>query len=418
MSVEEHKEAADGYAAHVQVVVVSSTRTTSDDASGALITELLERAGHRVLARRVIDDDLRGIRQVLGTFATDGKTNVVVLTGGTGISRRDVTASAVEPLFDSPIPGFGEIFRALSYAEIGSAAMLSRATAGILGPLLVFAVPGSLAGARLATEKLIVPELPHLLRELAKEPATPSEGNSTQGWDLVAEPEVVVPEVEEPPPAREAPLPPPSGRLGTPGRARMAVLSEEVVRSDDVAEPDTADDRPVPPTGWRRAVYEVQGELIRDKREELPWDLEAISPVVDVLHGAGEAAVLKLPSGIKYSVFGWPDLRRDTSRVLAIGWGQPLAEVIALHRFPHLTGTVIEEDRGLVMSRAADVAQVCEDVTGQAPPDASGKLFAIQADTVWIQRGNKVFSWDGRREHDDGNPKQVISSLVLHWSTR
>jgi len=411
MSVEEHKAAADGIQAAVQVVVVSSTRTESTDQSGLLLTELLEQAGHRVLARHIISDDAREIRGRLREFADDGVTNVVVLTGGTGISRRDVTADAVEPLFDTPIPGFGELFRWLSFQEVGSAAMLSRTTAGMLGPLLVFAVPGSSEACRLAAEKLIIPELPHFLRELTKE-GPPEVEVDFEEYEF--ETEEVEQEEEEVAEEENAKVPPPSGKLGVLGRGRLTIQSEEVVTTDA---PDEKE-RPLPPGGWRRAVYEIQGEVLRGEREELPWDLESISPVVDVLHTAGEVAVLKLPSGVKYSLFAWPDFYRDGSKVLLIGWGQPLAEVVALHRFPHLTGTCIEEERGFMPNRNADVAQVCETITGRAPKDTSGQLFAVQADEVWIQRGNSVIRWDGRKEHVDGSPRQVISTLVLHWSNK
>ena len=176
--------------------------------------------------------------------------------------------------------------------------------------------------------------------------------------------------------------------------------------------------RPVPPTGWRRAVYELKGEVLHDKREDLPWDLEAIAPVIDVLHSAGEVGVLQLASGAKYGLYGWPDLRRDNSRVLAVGWGQPLGEILALHRFPHVTGLCIVEDRGMAPKRKDSVEATAERVTGMAPKDTSGELFAVQADAVWIQRGQKVVRWDGRKESDDGTPKQVIATLVLHWSSR
>jgi len=420
MSVEEHKEAAGGLVGRAQVVVVSSTRTAASDESGARLATLLEAAGHEVLGRQVVDDDLRAVRQVVVGFAADGHTNLVVLTGGTGISRRDVTAEAVEPLFDSPIPGFGELFRMLSYEQIGSAAMLSRATAGMVGPLLVFALPGSQKAVELAAEKLILPEIAHLLRELAKESPPESQEPPSEAYDFEdAEPEEIEAEIvdEDEDEEEASKLAPPTGRLGVLGRGKMTLLSEEVVRTEE-AEPE-GDERPVPSTGWRRAAYEVGGEILRDKREDLPWDLESVSPVVDVLHTAGEVAVMKLDSGVKFSLYGWPDLRRDTSRVLAVGWGQPLAEIVALHRYPHMTGTCIEEERGLLPARDADVEEVCTAVTGSAPSDLAGaKLFAVQADTVWYERKGHVYRWDGRREHDDGVPKQTIASLVLHWSNR
>ena len=113
MSVEEHRQQGEGLEAVVQVVVVSSSRTEAEDQSGLVITEILEEAGCRVLARHVIPDDVQSIRQLLSEFAVDGETNLVVLTGGTGITASDVTPEAIEPLLDTRMPGFGEIFRFL-----------------------------------------------------------------------------------------------------------------------------------------------------------------------------------------------------------------------------------------------------------------------------------------------------------------
>jgi len=150
------------------VITVSDTRSLADDTGGALVCELLEAAGHRVALRELVEDDVEAIRAALGRALAAADCAAVILTGGTGIAPRDVTPEALVPLFDREIPGFGELFRALSYAEIGAAAMLSRALAGIARGRLVVGLPGSRAAIRLAVEKLLLPELPHLAGEAAK----------------------------------------------------------------------------------------------------------------------------------------------------------------------------------------------------------------------------------------------------------
>ena len=135
---------------------------------GVLLVELLEEAGHRVVDRRLVPDEVDAIRAAIDAAVMRDDVHVVLLTGGTGIAARDVTPEALEPILDRVIPGFGELFRTLSYQEIGSAALLSRAMAGTARGCVVAALPGSRAAIRLAVEKLLLPELPHLAAEAAK----------------------------------------------------------------------------------------------------------------------------------------------------------------------------------------------------------------------------------------------------------
>lgn len=152
----------------VGVITVSDTRTRADDTGGALVAELLEAEGHRVVGREIVPDDLEEIRAALEKLLALEGTQAVILTGGTGVAPRDITPEAIAPLFDRSLPGFGELFRMLSYEEIGAAAMLSRATAGLVGERVVFALPGSRGAIRTALEKLILPELGHLVGESGK----------------------------------------------------------------------------------------------------------------------------------------------------------------------------------------------------------------------------------------------------------
>jgi molybdopterin adenylyltransferase len=150
------------------VLTVSDTRTIADDTSGALIVELMEAAGHRVVERAIVPDEPQFLRPLLETYSDRGDLDAVLVTGGTGISPRDQTYETISALLTKTLPGYGELFRMLSYAEIGPASILSRAIGGLMGDLVVLVMPGSRAAVRLALEKIIVPELPHLVREARK----------------------------------------------------------------------------------------------------------------------------------------------------------------------------------------------------------------------------------------------------------
>lgn len=152
----------------VAIVTVSDTRTEADDESGRLARELVEAAGHTVRDTRILKDEPDRVREAVRELAARHDVRVVILSGGTGISRRDRTFEAVSGLLERRLDGFGEIFRALSHQEIGSAAMLSRAVAGLVGDTVVFSVPGSTAAVRLALERLVLPELDHIVGEIDK----------------------------------------------------------------------------------------------------------------------------------------------------------------------------------------------------------------------------------------------------------
>lgn len=150
------------------VLTVSDTRTIETDSSGRAIAELLAASGHTLLARTLVPDDAPAIVRVVTSWTQQAGIRTAIVTGGTGIARRDTTIEALTPLFSKELTGFGEIFRMLSYAEIGAAAMLSRATAGVTGSMAVFLLPGSEAAVRLAMSAIILPQLGHLVRELEK----------------------------------------------------------------------------------------------------------------------------------------------------------------------------------------------------------------------------------------------------------
>lgn len=150
------------------VITVSDTRRGAHDTSGALIEQLLGHAGHVVTQRAWASDDVRAIRAALRRALARRDTDVVVLTGGTGVAPRDVTPEAVEPLLERGLPGFGERFRAVSWASVGPAAWLSRAGAGVARGRLVVYLPGSSGAVKDALEQLLIPELVHAVRLLGR----------------------------------------------------------------------------------------------------------------------------------------------------------------------------------------------------------------------------------------------------------
>ena len=163
---EQHKHDAPATVA-AYVITSSDTRTAKTDESGALLRRGLESAGHTVAGSQRVQDDADALKKAIQAGLEAG-ARVIVITGGTGISRRDVTVEVVEALFEKTLPGFGELFRMLSYAQIGSAAMMSRAAAGTHQGALLVALPGSPAAVKLGLEKLLLPELGHLVRELTR----------------------------------------------------------------------------------------------------------------------------------------------------------------------------------------------------------------------------------------------------------
>jgi molybdenum cofactor biosynthesis protein B len=163
VSSEQHR-ATSPATARAFVISISDSRTPQTDSSGDAICSLLTEAGHELLGRTLVKDDPQFVRDAIS--GRPEATQIVITSGGTGITSRDSTYEAITALFDKRLDGFGELFRMLSYDEIGSAAMLSRACAGTVGRTAVFSLPGSEHAVRLAMTKLILPELGHVVREL------------------------------------------------------------------------------------------------------------------------------------------------------------------------------------------------------------------------------------------------------------
>ncbi len=169
-AVNEHRADAPK-ALNLAVMTVSDTRTAETDTSGALIVAMAEAAGHRILDRVIIPDEPDRMTPLLREFASRDELQAILITGGTGISLRDQTYETVSALSTRPLPGYGELFRMLSFAEIGPACILSRAVGGLIGQAVVLVMPGSRAAVELAMSKIILPELPHIVREARKKTA-------------------------------------------------------------------------------------------------------------------------------------------------------------------------------------------------------------------------------------------------------
>jgi molybdopterin adenylyltransferase len=167
-SARQHREAAPEHV-RLAVLTISDSRTPETDTGGDTIQELMEAAGHEVVSRDIVQDDAAVIQDTLVELLGREEVDAVVTTGGTGIAARDTTYEVVSRMIEKKLDGFGELFRMLSYEEIGAAAMLSRATAGAVGTKFVASLPGSRNAVRLAVEKLLVPELAHVVFELRKQ---------------------------------------------------------------------------------------------------------------------------------------------------------------------------------------------------------------------------------------------------------
>lgn len=166
---EDHKDTAPDRV-KCAVITVSDTRNKTNDKSGRWIVEQLTEAGHEVTCYEIVPDEVEIIRATVKQLAKNKDVDAMILNGGTGIASRDVTIEAVQPLFAKEIPGFGELFRLISYQEdIGSASMLSRATCGTVNYRLVFILPGSTGAVKLGIKKLILPEIAHGVGELKKD---------------------------------------------------------------------------------------------------------------------------------------------------------------------------------------------------------------------------------------------------------
>jgi len=150
------------------VIIISGSRTEQNDESGKLITQLLEKNGHKVTSFSILKNDADSILKNIDQLLEDESLGVIITSGGTGASHLDITVETVTPILDKKLDGFGELFRFLTYQEIGSGSIMSRAMAGVIKGRVIISLPGSLEAVRLAMEKIILPEIGHLVREASR----------------------------------------------------------------------------------------------------------------------------------------------------------------------------------------------------------------------------------------------------------
>ncbi len=167
MGYHEHRHLAPA-SVSCAVVIVSDSRTEADDESGKLIMQRLNDNGHRVAAYCILRNEADSIRQKILELVRQDDVQVIITSGGTGVSHRDVTVDTLEPMLEKKLDGFGELFRSLTYQEIGTGSILSRATGGVIDGKVILCFPGSLGAATLAMDRVILPEIGHLVREATR----------------------------------------------------------------------------------------------------------------------------------------------------------------------------------------------------------------------------------------------------------
>ncbi|KAF1082813.1 MAG: Molybdenum cofactor biosynthesis protein MoaB [Candidatus Rifleibacterium amylolyticum] len=168
MGNHEHEKLASA-SLRLGVMTFTDTRDESSDKSGGILKEMLAAAGHKIAGYRVVREDPELMRQALAEWLQSGEYDAVITNGGTGLTARDSTVEVARSFFKKEMEGFGEIFRLISYHQIGAAAMLSRACAGVVGDKMLICLPGSSKAVRLATARLIVPQLPHMIWEVRRQ---------------------------------------------------------------------------------------------------------------------------------------------------------------------------------------------------------------------------------------------------------
>lgn len=324
----------------------------------------IEQAGHRVVqAVEAGAEDLA--HEALQARAFRG---VTLLCGG---EDPDAVVAVARGQLDRERVGVAELYRQRLFAELGAPAALSELCCGPSGEGVLVAAPGGEAQVRTALAEVVLPMAGALV------PAPDDDGPDT---------------------------PPPSQVGGV-----------HVQQLGGQATP------PVPEaaagSGWEAGLRALGGKLDRDRFPPLPDAFARLAPARQVLETAGERGIVTLADGRQYGAFGWPDLLRGRAKVLLIAAGEPLVEVIALHRFPRRVGICAQAGSPYLPGADFDPDGPAVERTG-APLPSFGTLFAVEGSSVLVSRDRKVWSWDGRQERDEGTAPQALASLLLRWSQK
>lgn len=383
-------------------VFVLSVGRDLGDAAGGEAVEALEAAGFAVVGRDMVPLEAATVESAIAR-RLGGPGGALLVVGGATAPGADHAARAAAAKLAWAVPGLAEAFRALALPAIGADALLATVVGGVSsGRKLLFAVPDGAEAARLATSALVAPLLDRLAGQLdaalgasSGAPSAPSPAPTARGAALPAR--VEAPEDDE----TEATVDVPPG---------VSVSEIKAVL------PDRETEEPKPASGWRAALRSL-GATLERAWPELPESLERLAPVRNLLDTAGQRGVVVTADGRRYGAYGFPDLQRDTSKVLLVREAEPMCEVIALHRHPRPVGVVVEGAPGLLPSADEPAGPVAERLVQRAPPVASG-LWAVDQDAVYLFRDGRVWRWDGRRETLEGTPGSALGSLLLRWSQK
>jgi hypothetical protein len=282
---------------------------------------------------------------------------VVIVTGSRFFPETDSVLAG--GIIEDAVPGFDALFHSLAQRELGSESLRMRASAGLSHGVLLVSLPQSRAAVRVALEELLLPELEDLAPGIEE---TTDDDPSERGFQLIG--------------SEEAPV------LDTPP--------------------------------WMEQIAALGGSLDREARADLPPSIAKSAPVLEILNTAGERGVAII-NDESYGCYGFPDLRRANSKVLLIGPGEPVGEVVALHRLPAKIG--VSRRGGGVLHSTGRLGRTAEEVTGQDYPE-DGRLFATDTGRIYVCEGDQVYSWDGKARRHEGSPQAVLASLLLAWSAR
>ncbi len=377
-----------------RVFILSVTRDLGDSLGGEL-AELVTEAGLSLAGRDLVQPEPEVVRTALARRLADANVAAVIVVGAAERWGQDAGSRAVAEQISRPLPGFAELYRAHALPARGALALLDDVHAGLTEKRkALFALPGD-ASALSAARALALPLVSELLAraEAALRVEAPA-AKPAPGKGAPARPE---PEPEEDDAATEEAPPVPDG-----------------VSVTQIAAAKPKEDKELLSSGWEAGQRALKAELRRGW-PVIPDAFDRLSAALDVLNAAGQRGELALEDGRKVGAFAFPDFSRVDSRILLVGEGDGVPEVIALHRHPRPTGTVVEG--GILTLPTRDPAELGERMFGRAAP-GGGELFAVEGDALYLRRGAKIWRWDGKREQDQGTASQVLASLMLRWSQR